>query len=153
MSAPDSDPMQALSGYLHPYVDRYRREYDRGSLERDPSVHSIAMEHSADQARRGTLMERTMKGEPVAREVTQYGTAIDLEAKVNAQNQTPETVAQEIVNRWVNDPLSERALLDPIFEHAGFGAEQADLSVYATAILCSDLGWLQRKKRRLTSTS
>jgi uncharacterized protein YkwD len=143
--------MVALSEYLHEYVDRYRREHGRGSIEPDSETQSIAMEHSANQARRGTLMDRTMKGKPVAAQVTHYGKAIDLEAKVNGQNETPESVAQEVLNRWANDPRSARALLDPIFDYAGFGAGRGDLSIYATAILCSDLGWLQRKKRRLTS--
>jgi uncharacterized protein YkwD len=153
MSPSESEPMRATAEYLYQYVNRYRQEHGRPTLEPDSEATSIAMDHSADQARRGELMERTMKQEPVATNVTHYGTVIDLEAKVNAQNQPPESVAQEVVNRWVNDPASERALLDPIFEHAGFGAGQGDLSVYTTAILCSDLGWLQRTKRRLTSTS
>jgi len=153
MSTPDADPMRSLAEYLYQYVNRYREEHARPALEPDSTATSIAMDHSADQARRGELMERTIKQEPVATKVTHYGTVIDLEATVNTQNQTPESLAQEVVNRWVNDPRSERALLDPIFEHGGFGAGQGDLSVYATAILCSDLGWLQRTKRRLLSTS
>jgi uncharacterized protein YkwD len=151
MSNHKSDPMVALSEYLHQYVDRYRQEHGRGSLAEDSAVHSVAMEHSANQARRGTMMERTMKGEPVAAQITQYGTAVDLEAKVDGQNETPESIAREIVGRWVNDSASQRALLDPIYEYASFGAGTGDLSVYATAILCSDLSWLQRKKRRVTS--
>jgi uncharacterized protein YkwD len=151
MSTHESDPMVALSTYLHQYVDRFRREHDRGSIDRDSSVQSVAMEHSANQARRGTMMEYTIKHEPVAAQVTQYPTAVDVEAKVNGQNETPESVAKEVVGRWVNDPASARALLDPVYDYAGFGAGQGDLSVYATAVLCSDLSWIQRKKRRLTS--
>lgn len=151
MSPHESDPMVALSGHLHDYVDGFRREHGREPLARDSTAHSVAMEHSANQARRGTMMERTMKGEPVAAQITGYQRAVDLEAKVNAQNETAESVAKEVINRWANDEASARALLDPVFECAGFGAGRGDLSVYATAVLCTDLCWIQRKKRRLTS--
>jgi uncharacterized protein YkwD len=143
--------MVDLTRHLQRYVNQYRKDAGRGTLQRDESVTSIAMEHSEDQARREQLMDQTMKEEPVARQVTSYSNAIDLEATVDGDDTTPENVAGEIVRRWMDDPASARALMDPIFEHAGFGAAQSNLSVYATGIVCSDLGWLERKKRRLTS--
>lgn len=151
MSPSYPDEMQALAEYLYQYVGDFRREHGRPSLDPESEATSVAMEHSANQARRGQLMDRTLKGTTVAAAVTDYRTVVDLEARVSAGNETPETVAKEVVRRWANDEASARAMLDPIFGAAGFGAGRGDGSVYATAILCSDLGWLQQKKRRLTS--
>ena len=153
----------ALENQIHELTNKQREFYNLATLENDSKLANVARGHSTDMKNRNYFahvtpdgLNPTNRGERldysctkfygfyltygIAENIAKYWTFTNYLIRGNYISydwQTEESLANEIVEGWMNSPGHRKNILAPNFEKLGVGVSISDDgAVYATQNFC-----------------